>query len=85
MALLFPVLVTRNQGVFTAETPALPDWSVSGPDVGSLMPQVRAALESALIDGLALASYSVVGRDGVEVHQVKLDEPESWWFKDPSE
>ena len=85
MALLFPVLVTRNEGVFTAETPALEDWSISGPDVGSLMTQARAALESALVDGLALANYTVVTRAGVEVHEVKIDEPESWWFKDPSE
>ena len=85
MALTFPVLIRDEGGQCVAETPALPGWSVKGQEVVALLALVRTALEEALEKNLEPIGYEVSVPRDAQVHEIVIDEPSSWWWKDPSE
>jgi hypothetical protein len=85
MALTFPVLVRHENGQCVAETPALPGWSAAAPDVAKVLDKARQALEAALLKHLEPIGYDISPARGVFLHELTIDEPSSWWWKDPSE
>ncbi len=85
MALTFPVLIRDEGGQCVAEPPARPGWSVKGHEVVALLALVRTALEEALEESLEPIGYEVSVSRNVQIHEVVIDEPSSWWWKDPSE
>jgi predicted RNase H-like HicB family nuclease len=85
MALTFPVFIGRVNGQFQAESPALPGWTGSAPDVDEVLGQAKMALEGALTRNLEASAVLATSRDGYQVHNVTVDEPSSWWDKDPTE
>jgi hypothetical protein len=84
MALIFPVRVRQVNGHYEAETPALPGWSAAGAGVEQLLGQARSALEKAT-PTMEVFEYAVARVDGVQVHEVAVEEPWSWYFKPPNE
>jgi len=85
MPLVFPVLVGRENGRFQAETPALPGWTCSAPDVDAVLDQAKVAIEAALNDQLEATAVISEPHDGLQLHEITIDEPMGWWDKDPTE
>jgi hypothetical protein len=50
-----------------------------------VLDQAKVAIEAALNDQLEATAVISEPHDGLQLHEITIDEPMGWWDKDPTE